>query len=309
MLAPQKKSYDKRRQCIKKQRHHFANKGPYSQSCGFSKSHVWMWELEHKDCWVPKNWCLQTVVLEKIPESPLNRKEIKPVNPKGNQPWIFFGRSDAEAEIPVLWPPDGKSQLLRKDLMLGKTEGRRRRKMRWLEGITDPMDMSLSKFKRWWMTGKPCCSPWGCKESDMTERLNNNIFFSKSYNGGFKNLPNRSCYYCKYFEGKYLDPMAMSSEQVFGRLLIILISLTQSVQSFSSVQLFATPRNAAHQASLSITNSQSPFKPMSIESVMPSNHLILSSPSPPALNLSQHQGLFKWVSSSHQVAKVLEFQL
>ena len=222
MLAPQKKSYDKHRQCIKKQKHHFANKGPYSQSCGFSNSHVWMWELEHKDCWVPKNWCLQIVVLEKIPESPLNCKEIKPVNPKGNQPWIFFGRSDAEAEIPVLWPPDGKSQLLRKDLMLGKIEGRRRRKMRWLEGITDSMDMSLSKFKRWWTTGKPCCSPWGCKESNMTEQLNNNIFFSKSYNGGFENLPNRSCYHCKYFEGKYLDPMAISSEQVFSCLLIIL---------------------------------------------------------------------------------------
>ena len=112
----------------------------------------------------------------------------------------------------------------------------------------------------------------------MPERLNNNIFFSKSYIGGFENLPNRSCYHCKYFEGKYLDPMAISSEQVFSCLLIILISLTQSIQSFSSVQLFVTPRNAAHQASLSITNSQSPFKPMSIESVMPSNHLVLCHP-------------------------------
>ena len=106
MLAPWKKSYDKPRQCIKKQRHHFADKGPYSQTCGFSSSHAHMWELDHKEGWALKNWCLWTVVLEKILESPLGGKEIKPVNPKGNQPWIFIGRTDAEAEAPVLWPPE-----------------------------------------------------------------------------------------------------------------------------------------------------------------------------------------------------------
>ena len=99
-----KKSYDKRRQHIKKQRHPFADKGPYSQSCSFSSSHVQMWELDHKEGWVPKNWCFQTVVLEKTLKSPLDSK-IKPVNPKGNQPWTLIRRIDAEA--PILWPPDG----------------------------------------------------------------------------------------------------------------------------------------------------------------------------------------------------------
>ena len=95
-------SYDKPRQHIKKQRHHFANKGPYSQSYSLSSSHVQMWELDHKEGWVPKNWCFWVVVLEKTLESPLNSKEIKPVNSKGNKPWIFIGRTDAEAEAPIL---------------------------------------------------------------------------------------------------------------------------------------------------------------------------------------------------------------
>ena len=110
-----KKSYDKPRECIKKQRHHFADKGPYSQSYGFSSSHVWMWELDYKESWAPKNWCFWTVVLEKILESPLDCKEIQPVHPKGNQSWIFIGRAEAEAEAPILWPLDSKSQLIGKD--------------------------------------------------------------------------------------------------------------------------------------------------------------------------------------------------
>ena len=96
---------------IKKQRHYFANKGPSSQSSSFSSSHVWMWELDHKEGWVLKNWCFQTMVLEKTLESPWDCKEIKPVHPKGNKPGIFFGRTDAEAEAPILWPPDMKSWL------------------------------------------------------------------------------------------------------------------------------------------------------------------------------------------------------
>ena len=96
------------RQHIKKQRHYFANKDPYSQSYGFSSSHVWIWELEHKESWVPKNWCFWTVVLEKILERPLDCKEIQPVNPKGNQSWIVFGRTDVEAEALILWSPDAK---------------------------------------------------------------------------------------------------------------------------------------------------------------------------------------------------------
>ena len=102
-------------QCIKKQRHYFAFKGPYSQSYGFSSSHIWIWDLDHKEGWAPKNWCFRIVMLEKTLESPLNCKEIKPVNPKGNQPWIFIGRTDAEAAAPILWPPDSKSWLMRKD--------------------------------------------------------------------------------------------------------------------------------------------------------------------------------------------------
>ena len=92
-----------------------ANKGPSSQSYGFSSSHVWMWELNSKESWVPKNWCFRTVVLERTLESPLDCKEIQPVHPKGNQSWIFIGRTHAEAETPILWPPDGKSWLIWKD--------------------------------------------------------------------------------------------------------------------------------------------------------------------------------------------------
>ena len=105
-------------ECVKKQRHYFVDKGPSSQSYGFSSSHVWMWELDHKEGWAPKNWCFWTVVLEKTLESPLDCKEIRPVNPKGNQSWIFIGRIDAEA--PILCPPDVKSQLITKDPDAGK---------------------------------------------------------------------------------------------------------------------------------------------------------------------------------------------
>ena len=97
------------RQYVKKQSHYFANKGPSSQSYGFPGSHVWMWELDYKESWVTKNWCFWTVVLEKTLESPLDSKEIQPVHPKGNQSWIFIERTDAEAEIPKLWPPDVKN--------------------------------------------------------------------------------------------------------------------------------------------------------------------------------------------------------
>ena len=99
------------------QRHCFANKGPSSQSYGFSSGHIWMSELDYKENWVLKNWCCWTVVLEKTLETvrPLDWKEIQPVNPKGNQSWIFIGRTEAEAEIPVLWPPDTKNWLLGKD--------------------------------------------------------------------------------------------------------------------------------------------------------------------------------------------------
>jgi len=136
--------------CIKKQRRYFANKSPSSQNYGFSSGHVWMWELDYKESLAQKNWCFWTVVLEKMLESPLDSKEIQPVNTKGDQSWVFIGRTDAEAETPMLWPPDLKSWLLEKTLTLGKIEGRRRRgrqRMRWLDGITDSMNMSLGELK------------------------------------------------------------------------------------------------------------------------------------------------------------------
>ena len=119
-LTPWKKCYEQPRQHIKRQRHDFANKGPSSQSYGFSSSHVWMWELNYKENWALKNWCFWTVVLEKTLESLLDCKEIQPVHPKGNQSWIFIGRTDAEAETPILWPPDVKSWLIWKDPDAGK---------------------------------------------------------------------------------------------------------------------------------------------------------------------------------------------
>ena len=119
-LAPWEKSYDQPRQHIKKQRHYFASKGPSSQSSGFSSSHVWMWELDYKESWAPKNWCFWTVVLEKTLKSPSDCKETQLVHPKENQSWIFIGRTDAEAEAPILWPPDAKNWLIGKHPDAGK---------------------------------------------------------------------------------------------------------------------------------------------------------------------------------------------
>ena len=158
MLTPWKESYDRPRQHIEKQRHYFVNKGPSSQGYGFSSGHVWMWELDCEESWAPKNWCLWTVGLHKTLESPLDCKEIQPVHPKGDQSWVFIGRTDVEAETPILWPPDAKSWPSEKTLMLGKIEGRRRRgrqRMRWLDGITDSMDMVWVDSWSWWWTGRP----------------------------------------------------------------------------------------------------------------------------------------------------------
>ena len=146
-FAPWKESSDKHRWHTKKQRHHFADKGLPGESSGFSSNYVQMWELDHKEGWVPKNWRFWTVVLEKTLESPLDCKETKPVNPKGKQPWIFIGWTDVEA--PILWPPDAKSWIIGKKLMLVKIEDKRRReeqRMKWLDCITNSMDMNLSKF-------------------------------------------------------------------------------------------------------------------------------------------------------------------
>ena len=141
---------------------------------GFSSSHVWMWELDYKESWAPKNCCFWTVVLEKTLEGPLDCKEI---HPKGDQSWVFIGGTDVKAETPVLWPPDAKSWLIGKDPDAGKDWERRRRgrqRMRWLDGIPDSMDTSLSKLWKFGdgQGGLACCSPCGRKESDTTEWLN-----------------------------------------------------------------------------------------------------------------------------------------
>ena len=142
MLAPWKKRCDKPTQNIKKQRHYFVDKGLYSQSYGFSNSHLQIWELDRKEGWVPKNWCSQNVVLQKTLESPLDYKEIKPVNPKGNQAWIFTGRTGPEA--PILWPPDAKSWLIGKDPDAGKDWSQKGLvEDEMVTSITSSMDRSL----------------------------------------------------------------------------------------------------------------------------------------------------------------------
>ena len=134
---------------ILKSRHYFVNKGPSSQNYGFSSSHVWMWELDCKESWVPENWCFWTVALEKTLGSPLNSKEIKPVNSKANQSWIFIGRTDAKLKLQYFSHLMGRTDSLEKTLRLGKIEGGRRRglhRMRWLDDITNSMDMCFSKI-------------------------------------------------------------------------------------------------------------------------------------------------------------------
>ena len=170
MLAPWKESYDKPRQRIKKQRHLFADKGLYSQSYGFSSSHVRMWELDHKEGWAPKNWCFRIVVLEKTPESPLDYKEIKLINSKENQPWIFLEMIDTEA--PILWPPDVMSWLTGEDPDAGKDWGQEKgleedemvRQCHWLNGHEFEQTLGDSEGQR----SLVCSSLWSCKMSYMT---------------------------------------------------------------------------------------------------------------------------------------------
>ena len=177
MLAPWKKSYDQPRQHIKKQRHYFVNKGPSSQSYGFSSSNVWMWELDYKESWALKNWCFRTVMLETL-ESPFDCKKIKPVNPKRNQSLIFIARTDAKAEASILWPPNVKNWLIGKDSDAGKDwgheeKGRIEDEMvgwhDWLNGHEFEQALGVNDGQG----SLVCCSPWGRKSqtqlSDWTE--------------------------------------------------------------------------------------------------------------------------------------------
>ena len=175
MLAPWKRSHDKHRQHIKQWGHHFAQKCPSGQSYGFSSRHARMWELDHKEGWEMKNWCFWIVVLEKTLESPLDSKEIKPVNPKGNQPWMFIGRTDAEAEDLILWPPDANSQLIGKDPDAGKDWGQEEKGVTEDEMVRWHHQLTGHKFEQ--TTGDSegqgslvCCGPWGHKESDTIDQ-------------------------------------------------------------------------------------------------------------------------------------------
>ena len=201
---------------------------------------MWMWELDYKESWALKNWCFWNAVLEKTLESPLDCKEIQPVHPKGDQSWVFIGRTDAEDETPILWPPDAKSWLIGKDPDAGKgwrqeEQGTAEDQMvgwhHWLNGHGFGWTPGVGDGER----GLVCCDPWGRKESDTTEWLNwtHLLYFTQL---------------CGFF------------------------------QSLSRIRLFATPWIAAHQASLSITSSRSLLKLRSIESVMPSSHLFLCHP-------------------------------
>ena len=159
-LAPWTKSYDRIRQHIKKQRHYFTNKGVYSQSYGFSSSHIWMWELGYKESWGLKNWWFWTVMLEMTFESSLDCKEIQPVHPKGNQLEYSLEGLILKLKLPYFGHLMGKTDSVEKTVMLGKIEGGRRRgwqRMRWLDGISNTTDMSLSRLcdGSWWWTEKP----------------------------------------------------------------------------------------------------------------------------------------------------------
>ena len=167
---------------MKKQRHHFANKNAYSQSYGVSSSHAWMWEFDHSEGWETKKWCFRTGVLEKTLEGPLDSKEIRLVHPKGNQPWIFIGRTDAEA--PVLWSPEEKSQLIRKDPDAGK-DWRQEEKgatedemVGWHHRLNgQECEQTLGESEG--QGSLACCSPWGCKEWDTPYWLSNKMTVHK----------------------------------------------------------------------------------------------------------------------------------
>ena len=195
---------------------------PYSQSYGFSSSHTWMWELDHKESWVLKNWCFWSVVLEKTLESPLDCKEIKPVNPKGNQSWIVIGKTDDGAEASVFWPPDAKSWLIGKDPDAGKDwrqeeKGRAEDKMVGCYHQLNGHEFEQAPGDSEEEGRLACCCPWGCKELGMTELLNNNIA-----TGHWKSLsPNFNYHqYINNLWKLYLEPLVLKSIYNFEPLVL-----------------------------------------------------------------------------------------
>ena len=176
-FTPWKGSYDQPIQHIKKQRHYFANKGPSSQGYGLSSGHVWMWDLDYKEIWASKNWCSWTVALEKTLDSPLDRKQIQLVHPKGDQSWEYIGRTDAKAETPILWPPHVKSWLIGKDPDAGR-DWRQEEKGTTEDEMAGWHHRLNGRESEWTLGvgdgqgGLVCCDSWGSKESDMTEQLN-----------------------------------------------------------------------------------------------------------------------------------------
>ena len=152
----------------------------------FSSGHVWMWELDCEESWALQNWCFWTVVLEKTLESPLDCNEIQPVHPKGDQSWVFIGRTDVETETPVLWPPNAKNWLIWRDPDAGKDWGQEDKGATEDEMIGWHHQFNGHELRQTQEDGEgqkglACCSPWGCKESDMTCQLNNNNIFAWSH--------------------------------------------------------------------------------------------------------------------------------
>ena len=278
--TPWKESYDQPRQHIKKQRRYFTNKGPSSQGYGFSSSHGWMWELDYKESWVPKSWCFWTVVLEKTAESPLDCKEIQPVHPKGDQSWIFIGRTDVEAETPTLCPPDMKSWLIWKDPDAGKD-------WRWEEkGTSEDETVGwhhwLNGHEFGWTPGVgdrqgslACCSPWSQRVghdwvTELTE-LNHSL-----RRRGEKGWGKSSIWIFEKIMTDERRQSTSSGQQIPSW------TKRKSHQDKScccsgikSCLTLCNPWAAACQATLPSPISQSLLKFMSIELLMLSNHLIL----------------------------------